>query len=218
MLIFCCGMPRSGGTLLYQLTKEIAGQKGIRGKGFAKRKIKRGVVKADRCEGWMIERINNGALAFGTYRDFRDVIVSLRTFYTRRSQAKGRGRQWTVKDVLEYRPNILEVYRCWQPYAMWFRYEDDNLALNIVENVTDFLGVSLSSIEKQAIIDKYSLVSNEKRIRGQNVWMEAGDGSMLTKIHISPTRGRSTWREALSREDLVRVEAIGGNWLKEYGY
>jgi hypothetical protein len=213
-------MPRSGGTLLYQLTKEIAETSGIcEGKGFPKRRYRDGVVKTDTCESWMIRRVrSNKAIAFGTYRDFRDIVVSLRTFYNRRDRVKRVGKAWTVKDVLEYRSTILENYYCWQPYATWFRYEDENLALNIVEKVSDFLNVSLSFAEKQAIINRFSLTSNEERIGNQKVWMDAGGGSMLTKVHISPTRGKSTWQEVLSQEDLDKIMIVGEEWLKEHNY
>lgn len=212
-------MPRSGGTLLYQLIKEIAAYRDIKGRGFPKKRFKNGVVKTEFCEPWMIQRVeNNQAIAFGTYRDFRDVIVSLRDFYNRRERVKGVKKVWTVADVLEYRSVILESYYCWQSHATWFKYEDENLALNIVNNISDFLDVSLSFKEKQVIIGKYSLSSNEKRMRQQKVWMEAGSGSMLTQAHISPTRGKSTWREVLSMSDLHKIMMVGSDWLKEHSY
>jgi hypothetical protein len=213
-------MPRSGGTLLYQLTREIAEQGNItRGRGFAKEGITSGVVKTEFCEPWMIDRVRNGAIAFGTYRDFRDIIVSLRGFYNRRDRVKRIPKKWTVQDVLDYRPIILDSYYCWQrPCKVWFRYEDDNLAQYIVNDVSNLLNVSLSSEQKQAIVHKYSLVANLRRTRQQKVWMEAGPGSMLTQEHISPTKGKSTWREVLSPDDLVLIDKVGGQWLREHGY
>ena len=219
MLIFCCGMPRSGGTLLYQLVKEIAETGGVcKGRGFPKERYRNGVVKTDTCQPWMIKRIKKGALAFGTYRDFRDIIVSLRTFYTRRAFARYDRKKWTVDDVLAYRSNILDVYYCWQPHATWFKYEDVGLIRTIIDTASNALSVRLSFEQKRDMVSWYSLEANEKRIKNQSVWMDAGSGSMLTKIHISSTRGRSTWEEALSKEDLAKVEAIGGDWLKEHGY
>ena len=219
MLIFCCGMPRSGGTLLYQLIREIAETGGIcKGRGFPKEKYRSGVVKTDTCQPWMIERVKREAFAFGTYRDFRDIVVSQQKFYTRRSFARLDRRQWTIDDVLEYRPDILKIYYCWQPHATWFKYEDIGLARTIIDTVSDTLNVSLSFEQKRDMVAWYSLEANEKRIEKQKVWMDAGSGSMLTKIHISPTHGKSTWKEALSKKDLVKVEAIGDDWLKEHGY
>lgn len=219
MLIFCCGMPRSGGTLLYQLVKEIAETGNVcKGRGFPKEKYKSGVVKTDTCQPWMIERVKKGALAFGTYRDFRDIVVSLRTFYTRRAFARYDRKRWTVDDVLRYRHNILETYYCWQPCATWFQYEDVGLARTIIDTVSDALNVSLSFVQKRDMVSWYSIKANEKRIEKQKAWMDAGSGSMLTKIHISETRGKSTWKEALSKEDLAKVMTVGGGWLKEHGY
>lgn len=220
MLIFCCGMPRSGGTLLYQLTKEICEQNDIcRGRGFPNRKYKSGVVKTDTCQPWMINRVKNGALAFGTYRDFRDIVVSLQKFYTRRSKERlGIDEEWSIERVLGYRASILDIYYCWQPYAAWFRYEDLDFTANIVNGVSRILEIEITPEQRQAIIGKYNLVGNLKRIKQQKPWMEAGGGSMLTKIHISSTKGLSTWRKVLSKEDLKKVMAVGGEWLKEHGY
>lgn len=221
-MIFCCGMPRSGGTLLYQIVKEVAelGDLG-RGRGFAKESYNSGVVKADTCQPWMTERVISGqAVAFGCYRDLRDVIVSLRTFYSRRSREKtGRPKRWTVRDVLDYRGDLLDVYYCWREVCdTWFRYEDDHYPARVVDGVAFELAVSLSPNQKHDIIRKYSLEANRERIRGQKHWMDAGAGSMLTKIHISPTKGKSTWREALSPDDLALVMEFGGDWLREHGY
>lgn len=211
-------MPRSGGTLLYQLVKEIAESNNIcKGRGFPKEKYKSGVVKTDTCQPWMIDRVkNDGALAFGTYRDFRDIIVSLQKFYTRRSSERfNKPKQWSVDDVLKHRPDILDIQRCWEPHATWFKYEDDSFQCQIVKQVSKQLGVT-SDI--WAIIDKYSRQANDQRIKQQKQWMDAGTGSMLTRIHISDTRGRSVWREVLSQEDLAKVETVGDDWLRKYGY
>lgn len=214
-------MPRSGGTLLYQLTKEIAEYSGLAtGKGFPKERYKNGVVKTDTCDDWMIERVKSGqAIAFGTYRDFRDIVVSLQKFYTRRDKERfGKIKQWTVGGVLEYRPDILDIYYRWQPLATWFRYEDSNFKRNAIKEISKHLNVELTHRDIQHIIDKYSRQANDNRIKKQKHWMDAGSGSMLTKIHISETRGRSTWREVLSKEDLAKIESIAGDWLKEHDY
>lgn len=221
MLIFICSPPRSGGTLLYQLTREIAELGGLcQGRGFAKAGYTSGVVKADVCQNWMVHRVQTGqARAFGSYRDLRDVIVSLRTFYARRAEAKGPPKKWTVRDVLDYRGDMLEVYYCWRKVCgTWFRYEDEDYAATVIDGVSRRLGVLLSIEQKQAIMSKYSLSANAQRIIDQKHWMDAGGGSMLTKIHISPTLGRSTWRESLSEDDLSLVYEFGGEWLKEHGY
>jgi hypothetical protein len=214
-------MPRSGGTLLYQLTKEIAERGEIAtGRGFAKERYHSGVVKTEFCEPWMIDRVRNGgAVAFGSYRDFRDVIVSLRGFYNRRDRIKRTPKAWTVQDVLDHRPIILDSYYGWQRACrVWFRYEDENFAQNIVNDVCDILRVPLMPRQKRVIIEEYSLEANLRRTQTQKVWMEAGPGSMLTQGHISPTRGRSIWREVLSPHDLVLIDKVGGQWLREHGY
>lgn len=221
MLIFCCGMPRSGGTLLYQLTKEIVELNGLgKGHGFPNEKYKSGVVKTDTCHPWMIDRVNRGeALAFGSYRDFRDIVVSLQKFYSNREQQRfGKTKVWSVSDVLTYRPDILDIYYCWQPYATWFRYEGEDFTQNIVNTVSRQLRVSITPEQRQSIIGKYNLINNLDRIERQVSWMDAGTGSMLTKVHISDTRGRSTWRDVLSPDDLATVEAVSGDWLKEHNY
>lgn len=219
MLIICCSVPRSGGTLLYQLTKEIAELGDIcKGRGFAKESITSGVVKTEFCEPWMIDRVKNGALAFGSYRDFRDIIVSLQGFYNRRERIKGIKKRWTIDDVLSHRPVILESYYGWEEYATWFRYEQGNFAYCVTSAVSDCLNVQLSTIQKQAIIFKYNLDNNTRRVKQQKIPMDAGAGSMLTKWHISPTKGQSTWREALSQSDIDKIEYVGNEWLREHGY
>lgn len=220
-LIFCCGMPRSGGTLLYQITREIAEHGNLcRGRGFAKESYTNGVVKADVCQPWMVDRVKAGrAIAIGSYRDLRDIIVSLRTFYSRRARIKGPKKEWTVRDVLDYRGDLLEVYYCWRQVCdTWFRYEDADYPMTVADGVAQKLNVSLSPEQKRSIVDKYDLTANERRIANQKHWMDAGPGSMLTRVHISPTRGTSTWKDVLSREDLALIEKFGGDWLREHGY
>ena len=210
-------MPRLGGTLLYQLTKEIAEYSGLAtGKGFPKERYKDGVVKTEFCEPWMIERVKNDkAIAFGTYRDFRDVILSLRNFYNRRELIKNTGKVWTIQDVLGHRDKILSSYYGWQHNATWIRYEHGNLADRIVNNVSFVLGVRLSNRQKREFIDKYSKENNLKRIQTQKVNMEAGNGSMLTKWHIGkPTN----WREELTQKEIEIIELVGGDWLREHHY
>lgn len=218
MLIFCCSMPRSGGTLLYQLTKEIAEYSGLAtGKGFPKERYRDGVVKTEFCEPWMIERVkNDNAIAFGTYRDFRDVILSLRNFYNRREKIKGVKKVWTIEDVLRHRDVILDSYYGWKDYcSIWFQYEQDNLDEEIVDNISASLNIQLPDLRKALIINKYSKENNLKRIQTQKVSMEAGNGSMLTKWHIGqPTN----WREELTQKEIEMIESVGGDWLREHGY
>jgi len=213
MLIICCSMPRSGGTLLYQITKEICEQAGIAGgRGFAKPSVKSGVVKTEFCEPWMIDKKD---FAFGTYRDFRDVILSLRNFYNRRDAIKNTVPSWTIEDVLRYRNVIIKSFNGWEEHAVWIRYEQNNLAQVMADTVASRLNVELSDVEKTAIIEKYSKENNRQRIKKQKVDMEAGNGSMLTRWHIgNPTN----WQSELTPQEVKAIEQAGGDWLKEYGY
>lgn len=208
-------MPRSGGTLLYQLVSEIAEAGGIaQGRGFAREGIRRGVVKSEECCQWMLDR---RPLAFGTYRDFRDIIVSLRDFYNRRSVVKGSIARWTVAEVVrDEGQKILDDYYCWRSVCdVWFRYEN-NLVDRILEIVPAHLGVTLPLADLKAIKREYSLIRNIKRTQSQPRWIDTD--TMLTQAHISETAGRSTWREELTQDEVNLIEELAGDWLIDHNY
>lgn len=213
-------MPRSGGTLLYQLTKEIAEISGkAKGRGFAKQGITSGVVKTEFCEQWMIERVINGAQAIGSYRDFRDVILSMRDFYNRREQMQKTGKVWTIEDALRHRSEILDSFYCWRKHCnLWFRFEDENYVDKILNVAPQVIGITLTEQQKEAIKEKYSLENNQKHIRKMKPKMDAGPGRMLTKWHISPTCGKSRWQRELTQNEIEMIENVGGEWLRQYGY
>lgn len=182
-----CSLPRSGGTLLYHLSP---GEK----RGFAKKNKHTGVVKSESCLDWMLDRCRNKeAIAIGSYRDIRDIVVSLQAFYNRRSVYTGSIARWTIEEVIEQdlQRIIDNFYRWNEVCSKWYCYE------------TELYG-------------KYDINDTLERIETQTGWI--GRKSLYTKTHISSGRGVSRWEEVLTHKHLQAIYEVAGEWLKEYGY
>lgn len=180
-------MPRSGGTLLYQLAEG-------KPNGFAKRSKRTGIVKSEICHDWMLDRCRRGsAIAIGSYRDIRDIIVSLQGFYNRRSIYRNSVARWSIEEVIEQdlQKIIDNFYRWNEVCRRWYCYE------------TELFG-------KYDINDTLATID---RLRG---WI--GRKSLFTKGHISSSRGVSRWQEILTQGQLTMIYKVAGDWLKEYGY
>lgn len=223
--VFCCGMSRSGGTLQYQWVKELiesyelGGGVGFPEGTWAIKGVS--VFKTEQCQAWMTKMISEGeAVGVGTYRDPRDVAVSLMHFFKERYK-HNEEYKWTgsFEEVIStHLPAAIKWQGLWEqvPGILWQPYEMImESPLLCVMQIAGFL--SLSSEHAPSIVEKYSLDRNVRRQRGIDGWIDRWN-SMLTKEHISPRRGRSTWETALTREQVNQVEASCKDWMKDHGY
>lgn len=233
MHVFCCGMSRSGGTLQYQLTKELVERKGL-GKGggevhYATSIESSGsgfvVVKTEPCQDWKAAAVRTGAAkAVNIYRDCRDVVVSLMRFF--RLQ-----REWIPKhprspkfDAITADCHIIALDNQvkWEslPGIHSSRYEDfwPDKWHEEVMRIAEHLNISISEKEAKEIAAEYSVVKNIERMAKVDGWWQPRR-TLLTRGHISSRQGEpGTWKNVLTPEQVMIVERIAGDWLVSHGY
>ena len=235
MIVFCCGMSRSGSTVQYQIAKRIVESKGVgTGRGHFTDSLKQElmdapdnhlyIIKSEQCWPWMKHMLTlNMAVGIGIYRDFRDVVASLMWFYSMRAvHLDDVSRAGTFKEVSETTAKQALLWQsAWEvlPNVTFMRYESlwPNLS-DMTEWVADKLDVALSQDEIRAIKEQCTLENNKHLIEEQDAWIDL-DGDMFTKAHISPCNGRpGRYSEVLDEAQIRKIDRIGGRWLRSHGY
>lgn len=236
MIIFCCGMSRSGSTVQHQIVKCVLrasgkrwyvcemSQSSIRYTNSVHPPGSKIVVKSETYAGWASSFLGKEqAIGISIYRDYRDVVASLMWFYSERAKymedvertgafeqvIKGSGRQ------------ALEWQSAWEiePNVTSFRYEDlwPNLG-EMTEHIADILKVKLSAEQIAEIQAETSVDENLAKMEESDGWIVKGSYP-LTKSHISPRRGEpGRYVDALTPAQVTKVEKIAGTWLKNHGY
>lgn len=216
-IIFCCGMSRSGSTVQYQITKEIAESHVLSvGMGFGIGfKGEDAVIKTEPPKQHLIRLVEEDvAIAIGIYRDPRDVAASLMKWREKK------GKDGSFEGVTEEWQNAIIWWNAWEPLCSYrSKYENvhpDKWYLEVL-GIADILGVKMNVTEARLIAKKWSIKRNLARQEKQSRWMDFG--TMLTEAHVSDTMGMSVWRDVLTDEQAHQViEFAGEDWMKEHGY
>lgn len=235
MIIFCCGMSRSGSTVQYQIARHIA-EKYLGGVGIGmsypniKKKLfdnaieSNIVVKSEQYIPWARDLLEKDlAIGIGIYRDYRDVVVSLMRFYRIRATYKEKvNRTGAFAQVIKNSgAQALRWQSRWETEknVTFFRYEDfwPNLE-RMADNVAKLLNVSLSVSEIAEIEKMFTLDRNSERIDELDDWIDIND-SLLTKAHISTNMGKpGQYMNVLTEKQIAIVEKDAGKWLENHGY
>lgn len=235
MWIFCCGMPRSGSTLQFQITAQLIEEAGlgkrietVRPTEFGKLRKQYAadpawkVFKAHTCTDKMEKEFQRqNAAGVYVYRDLRDVVLS-----TMRKSEKTFDELWDM-GFLEDR---FEEYRRWTalPRVLVSRYETIIADLPAeVQRIAAHLGMALSAEAAQRIAADHSLERQRERIAAavKNGDLRAG---VVQGIYYNPTTNLHAnhihegaiggWKKVLSREQVERLEAKAGDWLLAHYY
>ena len=231
--VFVGGMIRSGSTLQYQIARELVETRlGGEAMGFlesdcldaklAEREAEAGarfpcVVKSHVCTAGIRERLDRGeAIAFYTYRDPRDVVISgsrnfgipLDEFISGRllDQAVGEGYLWTsCRGVSASSFEALTA----DPEG-WIR------------GMMRFLGVEEDTEQGAArLAAEYSLEQQKARIeRAQHTDLggfSVDPDSLLHRNHIDRA-AVGGWRGQLDADQVREIERRAGDWMADYGY
>ena len=241
MWIFCCGMPRSGSTLHYQLTAELVESQGV-GKrvGFvdplslealgllanAESDDKFLVVKCHNYSERAAELISSGkGKAIYIYRDIRDALVSYMNRCNISCEEAMRLDGGFVQTSLSnyYKWNSVDT-------VLVSQYEDmiDHLKEEVIK-IADFLGLKISDRIAMSLARKHTLIEELQHIRhfdyeqgGVQIKNTHWEGSYDPKTHLHQNHIRSgkkeQWKYFLSNYEVLQVEAIAHEWLKERGY
>ncbi len=235
MWIICCGMPRSGSTVQYQLTKEIVENNG-NGKaiGFVRKseykelyhkyngQCKNIVIKSHRFIPDAVPLFEEGnAKAIYVYRDIRDAVLS---------RIKKRNITFKCSEALELVQLNLGTYYQWQYVSpiLISKYEDmvadlKSEALRIGQH----LEIEVSEEYASELERKYSIEQQKKRIASFNYeikgvkqkrWNAHYDKE--TQLHSNHIRSGKTeqWKTDLSSMQVALIEERAYDWLMAQGY
>lgn len=235
MWIFCCGMPRSGSTLHFQVTAKIVEEarlgkrvEWVKPKLFRElRKQYAGdpswkVFKTHYCTEAMAKEFRRrNAAGVYIYRDLRDVFVSAMRKYE------------LTFELMWNRPfldNCLEYYQTWTslPNVLVSKYEAmmEDLPAE-VGRIAAHLGLQLEIGQCRQIAVAHSLDRQKERIqdaiRQGQLRPRTATGPLYdphtqlytNHIHSGEIGG---WKEVLSSAQVTRLEAKAGDWLVAHGY
>lgn len=225
MFIFCAGMRRAGSTLQYQLAKAIIEQ-----------------FKCGIAIGWQIHQNwpqlqaqhgdSNGYVVLKThhfikeyiekeyralyiYRDIRDVVVSLMNKY-----------KFSFERAAREVPSILDEHYAWMdiPNIYISKYECDvfNPVWEAIQ-INQYLGTNLSDAKLKVIGARHTLANQKEYIKYFDWPKNIIDKSIrdpetqLHRNHIHSGRV-GQWCTKLTYHQVRELEAIAGDYLKEYGY
>ncbi len=219
-------MHRSGSTLVWQITRHLLdGTPGLRNpRGVSTEEYPAAAANpADLLMAKVHFRPaldrgdfpDEGARYLYTYRDPRDVVASL--------YRKGRFKPDDPERGA--RPSRLTVRRELRGDEFWTsksdvwigRYEDfrDDVP-GLVRTLADYLAVPADDSRVAQIVAEVDLAAQEERARAAR---EHGvdDDLRVTSNHITDGR-EGAWRDTLTSEELVAIEAESARWLVEHGY
>jgi hypothetical protein len=219
-------MHRSGSTLVWQITRQLLdGSPGLRNpRGVSTEEYPAAAADPDDLLMAKVhfrpaldhgEFPDQGARYLYTYRDPRDVVASL--------YRKGRYKPDDPKRGT--RPSRLIVRRELRGDEFWTsksdvwvgRYEDfrDDVP-GLVRSLASYLDISVDDSRVSEIVTEVDLAAQEERVKAAR---EQGvdDDLRVTANHITDGR-EGAWRDTLTSEELVAIEAESARWLVEHGY
>lgn len=238
MILFCCGMARSGSTVQYQIASDLVESRSLGMaigwigsptrttidviRDAARRKDKLLVVKCHDFMPDVVELVKQGnAKALYIYRDIRDVLVSLSLkFYDSTEAAINAGALNTQ----------LKNYYGWSHLDGLFisRYETAVFKLEEeVRRIAEYIGIETTQKEEKLIATKFSIKNQKKRLeafdyikQGAKTHIDADAYDPETQLHNNHIQsGRSgQWKTALSSTQIRLVEDNTFSWLVDRDY
>lgn len=219
-------MHRSGSTLVWQITRQLLdGAPGLRNpRGVSTEEYPAAAANPDDLLMAKVhfrpaldrdEFPDEGARYLYTYRDPRDVVASLYR----------KGRYKPDDPERGARPSRLIVRRELRGDEFWTsksdvwigRYEDfrDDVP-GLVRTLAGYLDVPVDDARVAEIVREVDLAAQEERAKAAR---EHGvdDDLRVTSNHITDGR-EGAWRDTLTSEELVAIEAESARWLVEHGY
>lgn len=219
-------MHRSGSTLVWQITRQLLdGAPGLRNpRGVSTEEYPAAAANPDDL---LMAKVHfrpaldredfpdDGARYLYTYRDPRDVVASLYR----------KGRYKPDDPERGARPSRLIVRRELRGDEFWTsksdvwigRYEDfrDDVP-GLVRTLAAYLTIDVDDARVEQIVRDVDLAAQEERAKAAR---EHGvdDDLRVTSNHITDGR-EGAWRDTLTSEELVAIEAESARWLVEHGY
>jgi hypothetical protein len=228
-------MQRSGSTLQFQLTARLVEAAGLGRRVEWVRPADfpdlRDQLAAE--TGWKVFKIHvctpematefrrDNAMGVYTYRDLRDVLVSMMRKY-----------QQSFDDLIArgFLAHCLEQHQQWTalPHVLTTRYEDmiANLPAE-VERLAAHLGIAVSADTCRQLAEEHSIDQQRARIQESTRTGDLREGIIkgmfynpVTNLHTNHIHEGAVgaWTQILDAAQVERLEAEAGHWLVEHGY
>lgn len=219
-------MHRSGSTLVWQIARQLVdGQPGLRNpRGVSTEEYP---AAARNPDDLLMAKVHfrpalprddfpdEGARYLYTYRDPRDVVASL----FRKGRAKPGDPERGARNSRLIVRRELRGDEFWTSKGdAWIgRYEDfrDDVP-GLVRELAGYLAVSVDDDRVAAIVRDVDLSAQEERAKAAKQH-GVDDDLRVTSNHITDGR-EGAWRDTLTSEELVAIEAESARWLVEHGY
>ena len=234
MIVFCCGMPRTGSTLQYLLTKEIVEScKNGRVMGFVNDNetflerlqcidVEREVV-AIKCHRYLAAFdevfVRGHGKAVFVYRDIRDALVS---------RLNHLDIDFDYKIARSFIVSSLKFYDAWTatPNVHVTSYEAMTAdVMSEAVSIGGHLGIAIPNELAAALADKYGIDQQRQRIQEfdyarEGVRTNTSVYDPETQLHQNHIHSGASeqWRSSLTEEQVRFVESLAGEWLTERGY
>lgn len=219
-------MHRSGSTLVWQIARSLVdGQPGLRNpRGISTDEYPAAAANPDDL---LMAKVHfrpalnrsdfpdQGAKYLYTYRDPRDVVASL----FRKGRAKPGDPERGARNSRLIVRRELRGDEFWTSRKdVWIgKYEDfrDDVP-GLVQQLADYLGVTVDQARIDAIVADVDLAAQEQRAVAAKAH-GVDDDLRVTSNHITDGRA-GAWRDTLTDEELVAIEAESARWLVEHHY
>jgi len=226
MWVFCCGAIRSGSTLQYNIACEIVelSGRGIRidyhhhsrfadvrshykdYKGYK-------VFKTHQInEEIKHEFLNQNAIGIYSYRDVRDVFLSIK-----RKENKSSDNLFQSSFIKKY----IKCYFDWLVIEPMYRSKYEDLIRNIrkeITNICNILEVSLAETEISDIEKKVQKDSQKKIADRLAQYGDSYDKRTLIHSNHFNSKRPNEWKLDLSQDEICRIEKEARDWLFNNGY
>jgi hypothetical protein len=219
-------MHRSGSTLVWQITRQLLdGAAGLRNpRGVSTEEYPAAAANPDDL---LMAKVhfrpaldredfpNDGARYLYTYRDPRDVVASL----YRKGRFKPDDPERGARPSRHIVRRELRGDEFWTAKSdVWVgRYEDfrDDVP-GLVRALAGYLGIEVDETRITDIVRQVDLAAQEERAKAARQH-GVDDNLRVTSNHITDGR-EGAWRDTLTSEELVAIEAESARWLVEHGY
>jgi hypothetical protein len=178
------------------------------------------VVKAERYAPWLGEMLDNGtAVGVSIHRDPRQVAISLLHYYTARSEWQD-GPFPTWYDVIDkWLPRAIDWHDSWTDRGVpSFCYENSyDQLIRLGYRCAEGVGIDPDSVDLIGLTSDLWPRHQLRRTEEMTRWLDSTD-TLLTKEHISRSRGKSTWDQRLSLKQIFDVQDVAHNWMVKWHY
>jgi FkbM family methyltransferase len=231
MWIFCCGAVRSGSTLQYNIVSELVEHAGAgkriefvppgefsnireKYKDYSGYKVFKSHLLTEEIE---LEFNNRNAKGIYSYRDLRDVVISL---------AKKNNKDYDsyIFDEQYLKSNINNAIN-WERVTPIYRSKYETFAFDLeteIYRISRFLELDVPKETIKDIASKLSIEKQKKIINDTVDFKELGGNKFNSKTllhhnHINSGE-KEQWRKQLTKKHIRRIEETGKDWLVNNGY